>query len=113
MSLRGDLDSLWPLWLCVRKQKIHPGSHEGTKTRRKKPSLPTCSGWDKALYISKTLQVAKRYGSGYEPEPAGSKMSGEALALPLERVIGRKHAYVHAKPNDIAERAANLKIRPT
>jgi len=26
------------------------------------------------LDISKTLQVAKRYGSGYKPEPAGSKM---------------------------------------
>ena len=68
---------------------------------------------DKAMYISKTLQVAKRYGSGDKPEPADSKTQGEALALPLERVIGRKHVYVHAKPNDIAVHTANLKVRPT
>ena len=33
--------------------------------------------------------------------------------MPLERVIGRIHARIHAKPNDIAGRVANLKVRPT
>ena len=28
-------------------------------------------------------------------------------------MIGRIHARIHAKPNDIAGRAANLKVRPT
>ncbi len=40
-------------------------------------------------------------------------MWGEALALPLERVIGRKHAYVYTKPNDMAKHVANPKVRPT
>ena len=31
----------------------------------------------------------------------------------LERVVGCKHARIHAKPNDIAGCAANLKVRPT
>ena len=31
----------------------------------------------------------------------------------LERVIGSKHARIHAKPDDIAVRVANLKVRPT
>ncbi len=35
MPLRVNLDSLWSLWLCVRKQKTHRGSHEGTKAQRK------------------------------------------------------------------------------
>ena len=40
-------------------------------------------------------------------------MQGEALALPLEQVVGCKHAYVYANPTILLECAANLKVRPS